>query len=67
MLQNISSFRVHGSGPIIQDTFLKKVSGIKIQATSYKLSRYKLILLKSQANGSGTTVQDTSDNIWLPS
>jgi|TARA_R100000353_G_scaffold104974_1_gene75752 hypothetical protein len=34
MLQNISSFRVHGSGPIIQDTFLKKVSGIKSQATS---------------------------------
>ena len=74
MLQNISSFRVHGSWRIIQDTFLKKVSGIKIQATSYKLqatsykrSRYKLILLKSQANGSGTTVQDTSDNIWLPS
>ena len=67
MFQNISSFRVHGSGPIIQDTLLKKVSGIKLQATSYKLSRYKLILLKSQANGSGTTVQDTSDNIWLPS
>ena len=72
MLQNISSFRVHGSWRIIQDTFLKKVSGIKTQATSYqvtsyKRSRYKLILLKSQANGSGTTVQDTSDNIWLPS
>jgi hypothetical protein len=70
MFQNISKFRVQGSGRIIQDTFLKKVSGIKTQATSYKLqatsykrSRYKLILLKSQANGLGTTVQDTSDNI----
>jgi hypothetical protein len=55
--------QVPGSWPIIQDTLLKKVSGIKTQATSYKRSRYKLILLKSQANGSGTTVQDTSDNI----
>jgi hypothetical protein len=63
MFQNISKFRVQGSGRIIQDTFLKKVSGIKTQATSYKRSRYKLILSKSQANGSGTTVQDTSDNI----
>jgi hypothetical protein len=34
MFQNISGFRVHGSGPIIQDTLLKKVSGIKSQATS---------------------------------
>ena len=80
MFQNISSSMINAArsiiaaGPIIQDTFLKKVSGIKSQATSYKLqatsykrSRYKLILLKSQANGSGTTVQDTSDNILLPS
>ena len=67
MFQNISSSMINASILIIQDTFLKKVSGIKSQATSYKLSRYKLILLKSQANGSGTTVQDTSDNIWLPS
>ena len=42
MLQNISSFRVHGSGPIIQDTLLKKVSGIKSQATSYKLQAIKI-------------------------
>jgi hypothetical protein len=72
MLQNISSSMINAARSIIQDTLLKKVSGIKSQATSYqdtsyKRSRYKLILSKSQANGSGTTVQDTSDNIWLPS
>ena len=63
MFQNISRFKIQDLILIIQDTFLKIVSGIKTQATSYKRSRYKLILLKSQANGSGTTVQDTSDNI----
>jgi hypothetical protein len=42
MFQNISKFRVQGSGRIIQDTFLKKVSGIKTQATSYKLQAIKV-------------------------
>ena len=60
-------FNINYTRYIFKKSIRYQVTSYKLQATSYKRSRYKLILLKSQANGSGTTVQDTSDNIWLPS